>query len=99
MDSTFSSRTIGGDLNHENFYVWNIQAYCSENQSYYSIGQQPIHFILEILLAEEFNPLIDVSLSSLICEEPTDINLITEQSPKSTRYSINFLHQTLVILI
>ena len=80
MDSTFSSRTIGGDLNHNNFYVWNIRAYCSENQSYFSNWSTADTFYIGNFVPEEFNPLINLSLSSLVCEEPTDINLTLSQS-------------------
>ena len=45
------------------------------------IGQQLIHFILEILLLKNLKSLIDITLSSLVCEEPTDISLTLSQSP------------------
>ena len=79
MDSTINSRTIGGDLDHDNYYEWRIQAYCSQNQSYYSEWSVRDTFYIGNFVAEEFTPEIDITLSSLICEELSDINFITEQ--------------------
>lgn len=79
MDSTINSRTIGGDLDHDNYYEWRIQAYCSQNQSYYSEWSVRDTFYIGNFVAEAFTPEINITLSSLICEELSDINFITEQ--------------------
>ena len=79
MDSTINSRTIGGDLIHNNYYEWRIQAYCSQNQSYYSEWSVRDTFYISNFVAEEFTPEFNITLSSLICEELSDINFITEQ--------------------
>jgi hypothetical protein len=79
MDSTINSRTIGGDLIHNNYYEWRIQAYCSQNQSYYSEWSVRDTFYISNFVAEEFTPEFNINLSSLICEELSDINFITEQ--------------------
>ena len=79
MDSTINSRTIGGNLVHDNYYEWKIQAYCSQNQSYYSEWSVTDTFYIGNFVAEAFTPEINISLSSLICEELSDINFITEQ--------------------
>ena len=50
MDSTFSSRTIGGDLNHENFMFGIFKPIVLKIKVIIQTGQQLIHFILEILL-------------------------------------------------
>ena len=55
--------------------------YCSENQSYYSNWSTTDTFYIGNFTPEEFNPLIDITLSSLVCEEPTDISLTLAQSP------------------
>jgi len=79
IDSTINSRTIGGNLDHDNYYEWKIQAYCSQNQSYYSEWSVRDTFYIGNFVAEEFTPEINIILSSLICEELSDINFITEQ--------------------
>ena len=79
MDSTINSRTIGGNLVHDSYYEWKIQAYCSQNQSYYSEWSVTDTFYIGNFVAEAFTPEINISLSSLICEELSDINFITEQ--------------------
>ena len=79
MDSTYNSQTIGGNFEHENYYEWKVQAYCSQNQSYYSEWSVTDTFYIGNFVAEAFTPEINISLSSLICEELSDINFITEQ--------------------
>ena len=79
MDSTYNSQTIGGNFEHENYYEWKVQAYCSENQSYYSEWSVTDTFYIGNFIADAFTPEINISLSSLICEELSDINFITEQ--------------------
>ena len=79
MDSTYNSQTIGGNFEHENYYEWKVQAYCSENQSYYSEWSVTDTFYIGNFVADAFTPEINISLSSLICEELSDINFIMEQ--------------------
>ncbi len=79
MDSTYNSQTIGGNFEHENHYEWKVQAYCSQNQSYYSEWSVTDTFYIGNFVAEAFTPEINISLSSLICEELSHINFITEQ--------------------
>ena len=79
MDSTYNSQTIGGNFEHENYYEWKVQAYCSQNQSYYSEWSVTDTFYIGNFVAEAFTPEINISLSSLICEEFSDLNFITEQ--------------------
>ena len=79
MDSTYNSQTIGGNFEHENYYEWKVQAYCSENQSYYSEWSVTDTFYIGNFIADAFTPEINISLSSLICEELSDINFIMEQ--------------------
>ncbi len=79
MDSTINFRTIGGNLDHDNYYEWRIQAYCSQNQSYYSEWSVTDTFYIGNFIAEAFTPEINITISSLICEELSDINFITEQ--------------------
>ena len=79
MDSTCNSQTIGGNFIHENYYEWRVQAYCSQNQSYYSEWSVRDTFYIGNFVAEAFTPEINITLSSLICEELSDINFITEQ--------------------
>ncbi|MGB2363833.1 MAG: T9SS type A sorting domain-containing protein, partial [Flavobacteriales bacterium] len=55
------------------------QAYCSQNQSYYSEWSVRDTFYIGNFVAEAFTPEINITLSSLICEELSDINFITEQ--------------------
>ena len=79
MDSTYNSQTIGGNLNMKTFMNGKSQPYCSQNQSYYSEWSVTDTFYIGNFVAEAFNPEINISLSSLICEELSDINFITEQ--------------------
>ena len=61
MDSTFNSRTIGGNLDHDNYYEWKIQAYCSQNQSYYSEWSVTDTFYIGNFVAEAFTPEINIT--------------------------------------
>ena len=79
MDSSYNSKTIGGNFIHENYYEWRVQAYCSQNQSYYSEWSERDTFYIGNFVAEAFTPEINITLSSLICDELSDINFITEQ--------------------
>ena len=79
MDSTINSRTIGGNFDHDNHYEWRIQAYCSQNQSYYSEWSVTDTFYIGNFTAEAFTPEINITISSLICEELSDINFTAEQ--------------------
>ena len=79
MDSTYNSKTIGGNFVHENYYEWKVQAYCSQNWSYYSDWSVSDTFYIGNFVAEAFTPEINIALSSLICEELSDINFISEQ--------------------
>jgi hypothetical protein len=79
LDSTANSRTIGGDLEHENYYEWKIKAFCSQNQSYYSDWSVSDTFYIGIFVPQEFEPEISIDLSSLLCEDLTDINFEIEQ--------------------
>ena len=79
MDSTINSRTIGGNLEHDNFYEWKVQGFCSENQSYYSEWSVSDTFYIGNFVPQAFSPEISVELSSLNCEVLTDINFEIEQ--------------------
>ena len=79
MDSSYNSKTIGGNFIHENYYEWRVAAYCSQNQSYYSEWSVRDTFYIGNFVAEAFTPEINITLSSLICDELSDINFITEQ--------------------
>ena len=89
MDNTFDTRTIGGTLEHNTSYEWWVQAYCSENQSYYSDWSTIDTFYISNFVPQDFTPEIEVELSSLVCEEYTDINFNLETGFKRARYSIN----------
>ncbi len=79
MDSTINYQTIGGNLAHNNYYEWKVQAYCSQNQSYYSDWSERDTFYIGSFIPEEFSPEINISLSSLLCDDITNINFISEQ--------------------
>ena len=67
--------------------LWNItlvmtgegSSYCSENQSYYSDWSTIDTFYISNFVPQDFTPEIEVELSSLVCEEYTDINFNLEQ--------------------
>jgi len=79
MDSTINTRTIGGNLEHESYYEWKVQAFCSENQSYYSDWSVNDTFYIGSFVPQAFTPEINIDLSSLDCEDLTDINFEIEQ--------------------
>jgi hypothetical protein len=79
MDSATTTRTIGGDLEHDSYYEWWVQAFCSENQSYYSDWSSLDTFYIGDFQPQDFTPEINIELSSLICEDYSDIHFVTEQ--------------------
>lgn len=80
MDSTINTRIIGGNLEHDNYYEWRVQAYCSQNQSYYSQWSERDTFYIGNFVPQAFLPEIDITISSLICEEFSDITFSAVQT-------------------
>lgn len=78
MDSTFTSRTMG-NLLPESSYEWKVQAFCSENASYYSDWSVLDTFYVGEFIPQEFSPDILMEISTLECEELSDITLKIEQ--------------------
>ena len=75
-------KQLAAILNMKTITNGKLQAYCSQNQSYYSEWSVTDTFYIGNFVAEAFTPEINISLSSLICEELSDINFITEQGFK-----------------
>jgi len=78
MDSTTTSN-IMGNLMPNNFYVWKIQSFCSENSSYFSDWSDVDTFYVEEFVPQPFTPEISIELSNLNCNEYTDITISTIQ--------------------
>lgn len=78
MDSTVSSNMMG-NLSPDNYYEWRVQAYCSENASYYSDWSELDTFYVGEFVPQAFSPEILMEISTLECEEVADITLNIEQ--------------------
>ena len=78
MDSTVNSNTMG-NLSPNNYYEWRVQAYCSENASYYSDWSVSDTFFVGEFIPQAFSPEIIMTISTLECDTLTDINLSIEQ--------------------
>lgn len=78
MDSTVNSNMMG-NLSPDNYYEWRVQAYCSENASYYSDWSELDTFYVGEFIPQAFSPEILIEISTLECEELSDISLNIEQ--------------------